>query len=289
MHTIKWMARELGVTPGTLRAWEERYGVVRPARSEAGYRLYDDSDLAVLGAMVRLVSGGMKPAQAADEVREIYARPRHTARSTADASSGLPDPRALITASQTYDVRALEDALDNAFGAAGFERAVDGWLMAAMEAVGDAWESGEMDVGQEHFVSAGVMRRLAASFDAAGHARSGPHVVIGLVPEATHEIATLAFATMVRRAGLPVTYMGPDLPVDSWVDAVCRVRPAAVVIGAPRPADTDAASAVARALEETGVPVAVFVGGPGAPPEYALMKGTLSESSDWLVRTLLGL
>lgn len=289
MHTIKWVARELGVTPGTLRAWEERYGVVHPARSDAGYRLYDDDDVAVLGAMVRLVTGGMKPAQAADEVREVYARPDHVPRSLDNVSSGLPDPRALIKASQTYDVRALESALDNAFGAAGFERAVDGWLMAAMEAVGDAWASGEMDVGQEHFVSAGVMRRLAASFDAAGHARSGPHVVIGLAPGATHEIAALAFATMVRRAGLPVTYMGPDLPIPSWVDAVCRVRPAAVVIGAPRPADTDAATGVAQALQETDVPVAVFVGGPGAPLEYALPDGTLSESSDWLARTLLRL
>ena len=86
-----------------------------------------------------------------------------------------------------------------------------------LAAVGQSWVAGHLDVAQEHFISSGVMRRLAAAFDAAGHARGGRHVVTGLAPGATHEIATLAFATMLRRAGLRVTYLGPDLPVPSWV------------------------------------------------------------------------
>lgn len=195
----------------------------------------------------------------------------------------------MIKASRTYDVRALESALDDAFGAAGFERVVDGWLMAAMEAVGNAWADGDLDVAQEHFISAGVMRRLAAAFDAAGHARSGPHVVIGLAPGATHEIATLALATMVRRDGLPVTYLGPDLPVASWVDAVSHIRPAAAVVGAPRPVDAAAATAVVDALRDTDIPLAVYVGGQGAAPGQALNDATLSEASKWLAETLLRL
>ena len=115
-------------------------------------------------------------------------------------------------------------------------------IVYALAAVGQLRVAGHLDVAQEHFISAGVMRRLAASFDAAGHARGGRHVIIGLAPGAIHEIATLAFATMLRRAGLRVTYLGPDLPVPSWVQAVGTTHPDAVVIGAPRTADTRAAS-----------------------------------------------
>ena len=107
--------------------------------------------------------------------------------------------------------------------------------MPAMVAVGQAWAGGHLDVAQEHFLSAAVMRRLAAAYDAAGHARAARHVLTGLAPGATHQIATLAFATMLRRAGLRVTYLGPDLPVPSWVQAVRTTHPDAIVTAPPQP------------------------------------------------------
>lgn len=284
MHTIKWVAEQLGLTPGTLRAWEQRYGVVHPTRTSGGYRLYDDADLDVLRTMAHLVETGMQPAQAADQVRAGRASRRSA--SLPEAPGGLPDPGELIAASRIYDIRALEATLDAAFAAAGFEHVIDSWLMPVMAKVGEAWVSGELDVGQEHFISAGIMRRLAAAFDAAGHARGGPHVLTGLAPGANHQIATFAFATMLRRAGLRVTYLGPDLPVSSWVEAVRTTRPDAVVIGAPRAADTPAAAAVVDALHQTAPHTPVYIGGPGATPEHALEGRTLAEASDWLAETL---
>lgn len=286
MHTIKWVADHLGLPAGTLRAWEQRYGVVRPRRTDVGYRLYDDADVAALRRMATLVAGGMQPAQAADEVLALQAGP--APGPVTDASPrGLPGPGALVAASRTFDAQALERTLDAAFGAAGFEYVVDVWLMAAMAEVGEAWASGDLDVSQEHFISAGVMRRLAAAFDAAGHARGGRHVVTGLAPGATHEIATIAFATMLRRAGVRVTYLGPDLPVASWVEAVLATRPDAVVVGAPRAEDAGAASAVVRAVSDAAPGVTVFVGGPGATAEYALPGASLGEASDGLVGRLV--
>ena len=69
MHTVRWVSEQLGLAPGTLRAWEQRYGVVNPTRSGGGYRLYDDGDVETLRAMAGLVADGMQPAQAAEELR----------------------------------------------------------------------------------------------------------------------------------------------------------------------------------------------------------------------------
>ena len=38
------LSRRVGVTPDVLRAWERRYGLLRPRRSRAGQRLYTSSD-----------------------------------------------------------------------------------------------------------------------------------------------------------------------------------------------------------------------------------------------------
>lgn len=286
MHTVKWVANQLGLAPGTLRAWEQRYGIVRPVRSEGGFRLYDDDDVAALRTMVKLVEGGMQPAQAADQIRSGRAAPARDSGHTTGAPAGLPDPGALIAASRAYDNRALDDVLDVAFASAGFEYVVDTWLSAALSSVGQAWVSGGLDVAQEHFISAGVMRRLAAAFDAAGNSRAGSHVVSGLAPGATHEIATLAFATMLRRRGLRVTYLGPDLPVPSWVRAVAEARPEAVVVGAPRPVDALGAGQVVQALVEADPRRRVYTGGPGVTPGHHLTGATLAESADWLADLL---
>lgn len=282
MHTVSWVSQQLGLAPGTLRAWEQRYGVVRPTRSQGGYRLYDDDDVEVLRAMAGLVAAGMQPAQAADQVRRGVVGVSREVNRPAGAPAGLPDPAALIAATRAYDARALDRILDVAFASAGFEYVVDSWLTAVLGSVGRAWAAGELDVAQEHFLSAAVMRRLTSAFDAAGQTRAGRHVVTGLAPGATHEIATLAFGTMLRRRGLRVTYLGPDLPVRSWAHAVRAAHPDAVVVGAPRAVDARAAGEVAGAIHEASPLTAVYVGGSGATPGLALAGSTLAESADWL-------
>ena len=55
--TVRDAAERLGVTPRTLKYYEER-GLVSPARSEGRYRLYDEQDLQRFGRIMRLRSLG---------------------------------------------------------------------------------------------------------------------------------------------------------------------------------------------------------------------------------------
>ena len=91
---------------------------------------------------------------------------------------------------------------------------------------------------------------------------------------------------MLRRAGLRVTYLGPDLPVPSWVQAVRTTHPDAIVIGAPTTHDTPAATDVIHALHETSPHTPVYVGGPGATPEQTPGGTPLAGAADWLADTL---
>ncbi|MDB5782546.1 MerR family transcriptional regulator [Caballeronia mineralivorans] len=55
--TVRDAAERLGVTPRTLKYYEER-GLVTPSRSEGRYRLYDETDLERFGRILRLRSLG---------------------------------------------------------------------------------------------------------------------------------------------------------------------------------------------------------------------------------------
>ena len=39
------LSRRSGVSVDLLRAWERRYGLLEPARSDGGFRLYSDDDV----------------------------------------------------------------------------------------------------------------------------------------------------------------------------------------------------------------------------------------------------
>jgi DNA-binding transcriptional MerR regulator len=44
-YPIRDVAELTGVNPVTLRAWQRRYGLIKPARTDSGHRLYSDDDI----------------------------------------------------------------------------------------------------------------------------------------------------------------------------------------------------------------------------------------------------
>ena len=177
------------------------------------------------------------------------------------AGSLLGDHDTLTRIAGRFDPVALQRTLDEAFSLASVESVVDGWLMPSLTRLGKAWERGEVDVAAEHFVSAAVMRRLAALFEATGS--HGPRVLVGLPPKSRHELPLLAFAVCLRRAGMDVIYLGADMPLESWPAVVRASAPRAAVISAGHSRDVEAAKATTDILRSNGVPV-VYVGGQAA-------------------------
>ena len=171
--------------------------------------------------------------------------------------------RFLSSAAQ-MDTAGIEESLDGGFALGSFEHVVDSWLFPALEALGEGWARGEIDVAGEHAASHAVHRRLSAAFDAAGSRSRGPAVVVGLPSGSQHDLGALAFATAIRRRGMDVLYLGANVPVSSWEAAVRSREARAAVLSVVTPEDRPAAVAVAeRLLSQAPVPL-VCAGGASA-------------------------
>jgi DNA-binding transcriptional MerR regulator/methanogenic corrinoid protein MtbC1 len=275
MYTIKEAAARTGVPIPLLRAWERRYRVVAPTRTAAGYRLYDDAALARLRSMRALVADGWQPSAAAAAILAGTApRPpdggdeqtQAPAEAPAGASAGALDRTgAFLAAAEDLDAPALERALDEMFASGSFEVVADRDLLPALVAIGDAWADGRITVAGEHAASEAVHRRLAAAFQAAGRPRAGRDtVLVGLPPGSRHELGALTFAVAARRAGLPILYLGADLPVTDWAATAKRTRARAAVVATPTAADVPAAAEVASRLAAEVPGVQVAAGGNAA-------------------------
>lgn len=265
MYTIKQAARLTGVSESSLRAWERRYDVITPRRSESGYRVYDDDSLATVSAMRRLVERGWAPAEAARAVREGTVPATTPAGGAAapdeeDLPTAIACMQRFLASAARMDVVGIEESLDSGFALGSFEHVVDSWLFPTLEALGEGWARGEIDVAGEHAASHAVHRRLAAALDAAGSRSRGPAVVVGLPPGSQHELGALAFATASRRRGLDVLYLG-SVPVASWQAAVQTHAARAAVLSVVTASDRPAAVAVAEHLTVVDPTLLVASGG----------------------------
>jgi MerR family transcriptional regulator, light-induced transcriptional regulator len=45
VYPIRTVAKITGVSEGTLRAWEVRYGIITPARTQGGHRIFSENDI----------------------------------------------------------------------------------------------------------------------------------------------------------------------------------------------------------------------------------------------------
>ena len=296
MYTIKEASARSGVGIPLLRAWERRYGVVAPRRTAAGYRLYDDEAIDRLRAMRQLIGGGWSAQQAAERIGSLPGEELRALAAPAEAADDAPvSPAALdgggtdalvvrlVAAARDLDAGELEAALDEAFASGRFEAVADRIVMPALRAIGEAWAREEVTVAGEHTASHAILRRLAMAYEAAGEPHADRPILVGLGPGGRHELGALAFATAARRAGLPVLYLGPDLPPESWTSAALSRRSRAAVIGVPTRADVPRARAVIDALRSVPGGLLIAVGGQeasrlGGSADLLHLDGDIGES-----------
>ena len=293
MYTVKHAAAMTGISPATLRMWERRYEVVVPGRSPSGYRVYDEAAVRRLSAMRALVEAGWSPRLAAEQVKSGTTGGAPDPEPDRDGPLPAPDTgdiEALARTAEQFDGARLSAILDQAFEVGTFEEVVDGWLMPALHRLGTAWHQGSVSVAGEHFVSAAVHRRLAAVLDALPTPEGAPRVVVGLARGSRHELGVLAFAAMLRRAGLDVVYVGGDLPPESWVVALDGERPDAVVLGVPSSDDIAAVRDTVAALRAAHPDLRVFLGGrhQDAVPEAEQLGHVLGPAARRLASQLGG-
>ena len=113
------LARRTGVSPELLRAWEQRYGLLRPARSQGGFRLYTDEDEQRVRAMRAFIGQGLSAAEAAS--RALTNEPGWSAtRGPAVADIGLE----LRNALDAFDSELAHDALDRLLASVSIETAL---------------------------------------------------------------------------------------------------------------------------------------------------------------------
>jgi DNA-binding transcriptional MerR regulator len=257
------LSRRTGVRAETIRAWERRYGLVDPARSAGGFRLYSPADEERVQAMRALIAEGVSAAEAATLAKSEAGAAAPSVRSP-DAEAGR-----LLAALEAYDEEAANRALDRALSAFSLDVFTGAVVLPAVAAIGSRWAAGEVSVAQEHFATSVVRGRLLALSRGWGSGL-GPLALLACPPGEQHDIGLIAFGLSLRNRGWRILYLGQETPLDTLAEAVRTLGPAVVVVSVA--ASEPLASAVSG-IAEVAALVPVWVGGAGATEELVRRAG----------------
>ncbi|MBL0457886.1 MerR family transcriptional regulator [Aeromonas enteropelogenes] len=75
IYPIREVSRLTGINAVTLRAWQRRYGLVQPARTEKGHRLYSEQDIRQIGEILSWLERGVSIGQVKGLLSEPQSQP----------------------------------------------------------------------------------------------------------------------------------------------------------------------------------------------------------------------
>jgi len=238
------LSRRVGVSPELLRAWERRYGLLRPTRSQGGFRLYSTTDEQRVRRMLALQQQGLSPAVAAQTVAD-EADTADTADVAADALR-----QALAEALDRFDEAAANRAFDRALGTLSLDTLLREIVLDYLTDLGERWSAGQATVAQEHFatnVLRGRLLGLARDWGQGG----GPLTVLACPPGELHDLGLICFGLALRARGWRIAFLGTDTPIDTLTQTADNLHPELVVLTTTTPQRLSRVRSELRRLSET--------------------------------------
>lgn len=261
--TIKTVSRLTGISSHTLRAWERRYGAVKPSRSPSGQRSYSMEDVERLRLLKSLVDKDFTISQIADLAQEdlVQLATKEAAMTNQLAPSSTVTPQlavvgqelppsgiqlspgmnsnivqTILNCLQDYKLPELNELLTRAkftHGARDFALMVCGPLMRK---VGQMVAVGEMDVSQEHALSALMRNQIAQVIQSLqfNPLALKPSFAFATIENDLHEFGILISHVLTLSQGLHTNYLGANLPATSLVSASRALGATHIVIGSAK-------------------------------------------------------
>ena len=225
-YRIGEAARRAGLSDAVLRAWERRYGVLEPARTPGGYRVYSEQDNALLRRLRQLTEDGM----AIREAAALTAGPHRGAlRRRTDGAQLTRWRQAMLGAAARLDQTGIERVLDAALTALTPLQVYEELIVRLEREVGERASRGTPGRAQQRLVSQVIRARLLGFLRTARGCTRG-QVVCACLPDEEHDLGLLGAALRFRAAAFRVTFLGARTPLEHLGHVARRLRAAVVAL-----------------------------------------------------------
>ena len=282
-HPIRLVANRTGLTVDLIRAWEKRYHVVDPARSDTKRRLYSDYDIErlrliriakqngrrlvdvaplTLEALRDVVSEDSRYDQAQENQAEVY-RPSWT--SPLESSDTQDDIDAMLFAVQTMDQYRFDQLLQEGLVKQSLPAYLETVIGPLLREIGESTRLGKLRIAHEHMATAHLRTFIGALRFRETYTGNEPKIVITTPTGQLHELGALMIAALVSVDGWLPVYLGPNTPADEIVACALQSGARVVSLSLTYPADDPRIpTELTRLRTQLDGKIPVFIGGSAA-------------------------
>ncbi len=263
---IRVLAEKTSVGTSTLRAWERRYGLLHPARTPKGHRLYCEADVRRVDKIVHLLNDG----HSLGRIAHILETENHHGMATQLDNAGLSSEMSSVwtqfiqhtlEATRDFNIERIDAIFNEASSLYPVDMVTDRLIQPTIEALGSQWKAHpERGIAEEHFYTSWLKNRLGARFHHAYSQARGARIICACLPGSYHEIGLMLFALSALARGYRVLYFGADLPLDQLPYIAQRSAARAIVLGAQTKIDEGVNEALADLIPQFDIPICL--GGP---------------------------
>jgi len=252
---IRTVSEITGVNSVTLRAWERRYGLIKPLRTPKGHRLYSQQDIQLIQDVLDRLSEGMSISQIARDILD------KTAMDDGEHSDAWGQYcQNMIKAVSRFDEHALEAVYNDAMSLYPVDVVTTRLIMPLLEELGSRWQKKSGSIAEEHFFSVYLRNKLGARFHHQNLMNRGPKLIMACLPGEHHEFGILLFALTAHSKGYQVILLGADLPVTELIQVAERTDSQGIVLAGSASLNCDSISEDINLLTGT-LSIPVFIGG----------------------------
>jgi DNA-binding transcriptional MerR regulator/methylmalonyl-CoA mutase cobalamin-binding subunit len=221
-YPIKVVSQITGLSVFVIRAWEKRYDVVIPSRTETNRRLYSEEDIEKLKLLNAALHSGHNIGGIASlsisELKTILgnksAFPTNDKIETKenileDTKSFVDD---CISAVKVYDGKTLETILHKASAKLSQPQLIEDLIIPLVYKIGDMWHDGEIRIANEHLASSVIRSFLSSLIEQHITSENAPIIISATPRGQDHELGALIVGVTAASLGWKVIYLGPNLP-----------------------------------------------------------------------------
>jgi len=221
---IKYSIRELeqltDIKAHTIRIWEQRYGILKPQRTDTNIRYYSDADLRFLLQISLLNQSGYKISKIAtinrETVSDLYQE------IVSNNYDFMPQINALVKATVDIDENAFTSTINNNIAHNGFKTTITKIVYPLLERIGILWAKGNIHPGQEHFISNLIRQKIIAKIDSIppDNKQKETKCLLFLPENEFHELGLLFAQYLLKINGYEVIYLGSSVPLNNLIEVV---------------------------------------------------------------------
>ncbi len=223
IYSIRDLEKLTGIKAHTIRIWEQRFGLVKPARTDTNIRYYTDENLRHLFNIALLNRNGLKISKLAQM------SPEEIAAKGAAIAQNNPNPNAqidsLTLAMIDLNELAFENVLKDFVGTNGFERSMLELVYPFLDKLRLLWLTNSISPAHEKFVGQIIRRKLMCAVDGVVPRTDTPVFLLFSPEGETQELTLLFIQYLLRSRGMRVTYLGANVAIADLRDACHALKP----------------------------------------------------------------